>query len=541
MPAVSKPYDYIVVGAGSAGCVVASRLSEDPQVRVLLLESGGPDRHPFMKVPAAFYELLKVKRLAWNYTSEVEPDAARRTFPLQRGKVVGGTGAVNGMTYSRGAPADYDDWVRAGGDGWGYANVLPYFKRAESNWRGETAYHGGAGPISVTRANTDRDAFYPAMMQAALATGGKLNDDICGADCEGFARVEFTIHHGRRASTSQRYLQPALARANLDVVANATVHRILLEGSRAVGIEYDRRGTVHQVRCEREVILSAGAYNSPQLLMLSGIGPADALRAAGVPARHDLPGVGSNLQDHAVIALAYGASQPVTFHRELRLDRLAISALRWQLFGTGPLAQLPLTCWAFRKTQPALPCADVQFFFSPVSINATPWFPGLRKGAGHIVTARNALRYPMSRGSVRLASADPRAAPRILSNLLQDERDVSSLARAVEQTRELMATAPLSDLIDRELAPSAGRTSHREVLDFVRENARPACHPSCTCAMGDGPDAVVDPQLRVRGIEGLRVVDASVMPSIVGGNLNAPTIMIGEKAVDLILGRSISH
>lgn len=533
-------FDYVVVGGGSAGCVVASRLSEDPSVRVLLLEAGGPDRYPFMKMPAAFYELLKVGRFNWNYTSEPEPHAANRKFPLQRGKVVGGTGTVNGMTYSRSDARDYDDWQRRGAIGWGYEDVLPYFKRSETHWRGEGRFHGGAGPITITRSNTDGDAFYPAMMSAAKTLSCEFNEDICAETCEGFSKVEFMVHRGRRGSTSQRYLAPALSRANLEVKSLAKVRRVLLDGKnlpKTTGVEYEQAGALHQVMAQREVILCGGAFNSPQLLMLSGIGPADELKAAGVKPVHDLPGVGRNLQDHAVIALNYAASQPVTFHRELRLDRLAISALRWHLFGTGPLAQMPLTAWAFRKTAVDLERADVQFFFSPVSITASPWFPGWRKGAGHLVTARNALRYPGSRGSVRLVSADPDAPPRITTNLLSDEQDVQSLVRAVQQTRELMGTAPLSGLIARELAPSAGRVSDSELLALVRENARPACHPSCTCAMGDGVDAVVDAQLRVRSIEGLRVADASVMPNIIGGNLNAAVIMIGEKAGDLILNR----
>lgn len=530
----SSTFDYIVVGAGSAGCVLASRLSEDTSARVLLIEAGGPDRHPFMKMPAAFYQLLKVQSINWNYSSEPEPHAAQRSFPLQRGKVVGGTGTVNGMTYSRGDKNDYDEWERLGAKGWSHKDVLPFFKRAESNWRGETAFHGGSGPMTVTRANTDHDAFYPAMMEAAKNLGCTFNDDICAENCEGFAKVEFTTHKGRRASTSQRYLRPAMSRPGLHVESGATVHRLIFEGQKAVGLEYEKRGVLHRVRAEREIVLSGGAYNSPKLLMLSGIGSADELSAAGIQPLHELPGVGKNLQDHAVIALNYAASQPVTFHRELRLDRLALSALRWQMFGSGPLAQLPLTCWAFRKTDPALERADVQFFFSPVSMLATPWFPGLRKGAGHLVTARNALRYPVSRGTVRLASADPNAAPRITSNLLAERADLESLVRAVRQTRELMSTSPLSNLIERELAPSAGSLSQAELENFVRENARPSCHPSCTCAMGEGEQAVVDSQLRVRGLEGLRIADASVMPNIIGGNLNAPVIMIAEKAAEMI-------
>jgi choline dehydrogenase len=527
--------DYVVVGAGSAGCVVASRLSENPNHRVVLLEAGGARRHPYMRMPLAFYALLEDPSLQWPLVSGPEPYAADRVIPVNRGKVLGGTGAINGMTYARGDPGDYDNWAAAGATGWSYAEVLPYFKKSESNWRGETPYHGGSGPLSVSLGEVAWDPFFPAFMEAAKKLGEKINDDYCGADTGGFSRVEFTTHKGHRASTYQQFLVPAMSRPNLRVESRAQARRILIEGDRAVGVEYEQAGVLTQIRAEREVILCGGAYHSPHLLMLSGIGAPDELKKAGITPVHDLPGVGRNLQDHVGTGIVYAASQPITFEKELRYDRAVLSVLRWWLTGTGPMTQIPLTCWAFRKTSPELARADIQFFFSPVALNARLWFPGIRKGAGHIVTARNCLRYPASRGSVRLKSANPEDAPVVVSNMLQEPQDMKSLIGALRQTRELMSTEPLAGLVEKERMPGAAKTSDADLEGFLRQNARLACHPVGTCAMGSGEQAVLDARLRVRGLEGLRVADASVMPSIVGGNLNAPIIMIAEKAADMLL------
>ncbi|MGH8217616.1 MAG: GMC family oxidoreductase [Steroidobacteraceae bacterium] len=532
-----RAFDFIIVGAGSAGCVLANRLSADPAHSVLLIEAGGPDRgYRRMRMPLAWRDTFLNPRFGWGYLSEPEPYADGRCIAVPRGKVLGGSSSVNGMMYSRGHPADYDEWRDLGACGWSFAEVLPYFRRAEANWRGESLYHGAAGPLTVARHGTDR-VVYPKLIAAAGKLGYKHLEDFHGADVEGFSAPDFNVHHGRRASTASRYLRPAIRRPNLVVETGALARRVLFDRNRATGIEYECNGRSARAYADREVILTAGAFNSPQLLLLSGVGPAAELEAAGIEPVHDLPGVGKGLQDHQSVGVVFEASGRITFESQLRLDRLLVSVLRWQLFGTGPVADLPVGAQGFLRLSPDTAGADVQFLVSPVSMLARPWFPGWRKGAGHLFATANVVLHPDTRGEVTLRSADPRDPPRILFNLLGAPRDRETLRRMVRFTRQFFATAPACELVRRELIPGASLQSDTDLDAHLRRSVATAMHPTSTCAMGVEGLAVVDPQLAVRGLKALRVVDASVMPRIVGGNTNAPVIMIAEKASDLILGR----
>jgi choline dehydrogenase len=529
--------DYVIVGGGSAGCVLAARLSEDPQRRVVLLEAGDTDVGRWaMRMPLAWRDTFMDPSVGWGYITEPEPHADNRVIPAPRGKVLGGSASVNGMMYSRGCAADYDGWARNGLTGWDHAGVLPYFRRSESNWRGASAYHGADGPLTVSRHLPDT-VIHPRMMAAARALGFKQLDDFHGPEHEGFAVPDFNVHRGERASTSVRFLRPAMRRPNLTVITRALVHRVLFDGTRARGVEYSVGGTVQRLDCEREVVLAAGAFGSPQILLLSGIGPAAGIEPHGIRIVHDLPGVGANLQEHQSLALMYRARGPITFDSRLRADRLALSVLRWLLFRTGAVAGLPVSAQGFVRTAAELDKPDLQMLVSPVSMMAQPWFPGWRAPAGHVLSIACVLLHPASRGSVTLRSGAPGAAPRILLNLLQAPEDRAAFTRIIRFARRFFATAEARAVVQHELLPGEALQSDGELEAFARANVRTAMHPTSTCAMGVGPAAVLDPALRVRGIEGLRVADASAMPNIIGGNTNAPAIMIAEKAVDLILER----
>jgi choline dehydrogenase len=530
---MARTFDYIVIGAGSAGCVLAARLSEDPSRRVLLIEAGGQDKGTLLEMPLRWFQAMRTPSLDWGFATEPEPHANNRRIPAPRGRVLGGCSSINGMMYSRGNPADYDEWARLGLSGWSFADVLPYFRKSEASWRGENEFHGVSGPFTVSRHRTD-GYVYPRLIAAAQQLGYRQLGDFHEREQEGFSAPDFNVHRGRRASTSQRYLRPALSRPNLALETDAYATSVLLERSRAVGVQYERQGTTHTAYADGEVILSAGTFNSPQLLLLSGIGPADELRGLGIEPVHDLPGVGRNLQDHASIGLLYDASGPFTFDRELRLDRMMASVLRWHLFGSGVVADLPVGAQGFIRTMEGLDRPDLQLLVSPVAMDARLWFPGWRRARGNAFSVANVVLHPKSRGWVKLRSANPRDRPLIQLNLLQAEEDRAALRRFVRLTRRFFATQPAAGLVSREVIPGEAVQNDGEIDAFIRSRVGTAMHPTSTCAMGLSREAVLDAQLRVRGIDALRVVDCSSMPLIVGGNTNAPAVMLAERAAELI-------
>lgn len=526
-------YHYIIVGGGSAGCVVAARLSESPDNTVLLLESGGTDRSLLLNMPLAFTSLRNSK-FDWGYSTDPEPFASDRLVPAARGKVLGGSSSTNGMMYSRGHPRDYDQWRQMGADGWSYDEVLPYFKKSERNWRGEGPTHGGNGPLSVVP-YTSREPIAKAIRETAHALNYRVLDDFEAGDPEGFSLPDRTVYRGRRASASRAFLDPARNRPNLKVISGAHVTRIVIEDGRATGVEYVKGGNAVTVRADREVVLSGGAYASPQLLLLSGIGPAEHLRDVGAPVVLDLPGVGTGLQEHPLAPMAFALKKPLRFSQALRADRLALSGLKWLLTGRGFPSTVPLSCIAYYKSRPDLERPDLETIFMSANMAAQVWFPGWRKPLPDLLTTLNVVLRPGSRGSVRLRSTDAFAKPRIQFNLLQDPDDLRLLRHALRWTRDFVRHGPLAEHVGDEAFPGAALDSDAALDAYIRQTVTTAQHPTSSCKMGTGHDAVVDPQLRVRGIDGLRIADASVMPTLIGGHTNAPSIMIGEKAADMIL------
>ncbi|MFZ3289004.1 MAG: GMC family oxidoreductase N-terminal domain-containing protein [Telluria sp.] len=540
MQAYSKVVDYVVIGAGTAGCVIANRLSEDSDCSVLLLEAGGRDWHPLLRMPVAFVKAMQAPAFNWRYKSEPEPHLNGREIEVPRGRVLGGSSSINGMFHIRGHQRDFDEWHALGCEGWAYADVLPYFKRYEASWRGAGQFHGAEGPVSVRAIDTSKLVSEP-LKQAAIEAGYRLTDDYDGQLQEGFGCGDVTIDaKGRRASTSRAYLHPVRSRPNLGVETRALTHKILIENGRAVGVEYSRSGQLFRVRAMREVVVSGGAYNSPQLLMLSGIGPADDVRRCGIEPIVDLPGVGRNLVEHARLPLTFLASSPVTFTRELRLDRAALSVLRWALLGKGPFATQICSGTFLLRTLPELERPDIQMLCNPVAMDARLWFPGAIPAKPHSFYVTLCLAHQKSRGHMTLRSASPSDAPRISFNLFSDPEDLATMRRGIRAARAIYRCGPQAALTGREILPGDAAVSDAALNAAIAQYAGITHHPIGTCKMGLDRDAVVDPQLRVRGVAGLRVADASVMPTIPGANTMAATIMIGEKASDLIRGRKLA-
>jgi choline dehydrogenase len=529
-------HDFIIVGAGSAGCVLANRLSANPRLRVLLLEAGGGDSHPYIRMPLGFMKALRMPRFTWPYLSEPEARTGNRAIPIPRGRLMGGSSSINGMFHIRGHRGLYDEWAALGCDGWGYDDVLPYFKRSERHWRGETAYHGGSGPVHV-RPIRNADLFHEPLRDAFAAAGHPITEDHDGALQEGFGPGNIAVDgRGRRSSSARAYLtREVRARPNLTVLDRVTVERLTFDGARVTGIEATREGAGHVWTAGREVILSAGAYNSPQIMMVSGLGPQTELRALGIEVRRDMPEVGQNLLEHPRVDLVYAAARPETFSARLRYDRATLSVARWAMTGTGPFASHVCSGTALLRVTEGATRPDVQLLCSPISIRADLWFPGLTAPPAHAFYASICLLHPKSRGRMALRSASVHDAPRVFLNLLGEDEDVAVLRRGLREARRVYGMESQAELLGDEMTPGSHHVTDDDIDAAIRQTVGVTQHPVGTCRMGPDAAAVVAPDLKVRGVAGLRVVDASIMPTIPGANTNAAVYMIGEKAADLIL------
>ena len=532
-------FDTIIVGAGSAGCVLAARLGEDAGRRILVIEAGGGDESWWIHLPLGVGKVWNNPRWNWNYTGEAEPHVDNRRIYHPRGKVVGGSSSINIMAYVRCHRLDYDRLPQMGLKGWSYADVLPYFKRAESFEGGsDPSYRGRIGPLK-TRKSPAQDYIYDAFEHAAPELGYAVNDDYNAAEQAGFGRLQHTIGKGRRCSAAVAYLRPAMKHGNITLITRAHATKILFDGPRAVGIEYLKDGQKIEARAESEVILSGGAYNSPQLLLLSGIGPADELRDHGIPVRVDLTGVGKNLWDHPMLSTQWLRTKPGSFHKGLRLDRLIPALAQAYLFGSGFATRLPGIGTAFIKSEPEIEAPDLQYFCGAGGFRAREWFPVVRPPAPDVFGLTYCHLRQQSRGALTLAAADPLKAPRIFNNFLSTDYDRRAMREGLKfAIRAVEETKAFAGLAGPRMFPGPDVKTDAELDAFVRANMVTIYHPAGTCKIGTDPMAVVDPEFRVRGTERLRVIDASIMPDPIGGNLNAPVIMIAEKASDMIRGKA---
>ena len=527
----AETFDYIIVGAGSAGCVLANRLSADPKTRVLLLEAGGRDWNPWIHVPVGYFKTMHNPATDWCYLTEPDPGLNGRRLQWPRGKVLGGSSSINGLLYIRGQAQDYDHWRQLGNTGWSYQDILPYFRKSEDQQRGEDEYHGVGGPLAVSGVRLHRK-LCDVFIEAAEEVGIPRNDDFNGAVQEGAGYFQLTCRNGLRCSTAVGYLNPVKGRGNLTIATHALVRRVLFDGRRAAGIAYSVKGRQSEARCRGEVILSAGAIGSPQILMLSGVGPAAHLKDVGIEVVHDSPGVGGNLQDHLQIRSIYKTKQPITLNDEVNNPiRKVLMGIEYILFRTGPLTIAASQVCVFTKTSPELETPDIQFHIQPLSADK----PGDGPHRFSAFTASVCQLRPESRGRIELKSSDPAAHPAIYPDYLSTPYDREIAVKAIRVTRKIAGTKALGSLISGEYEPGPEVRTDEELLEFARNRGQTIYHPVGTCKMGSDAMAVVDERLRLHGIEGLRVVDASIMPTLVSGNTHAPAVMIGEKAADMIL------
>jgi choline dehydrogenase len=531
-----ESFDYVIVGAGSAGCVLANRLTEDGKHKVLVLEYGGSDRSIFIQMPAALSIPMNRKRYNWFYESEPEPHLAGRRMHTPRGKVIGGSSSINGMVYVRGNAHDFESWERQGARGWGYRHVLPYFRRAETREEGGDEYRGADGPLYTSYGKL-KNPLYRAWIEAAKQAGYPETEDINGFQQEGFGRMDMTVRRGQRWSAANAYLKPIRNRANLEIRSHCLATSLIMEGRTVVGVRYRRGSALHEVRASREVILAGGPINSPQLLKLSGIGPAAELAEHGIAIVADRPGVGENLQDHLEFYFQMAVTQPISLFSAQSLLPKAAIGLRWLLRRDGLGATNHFESCGFIRSRAGIDYPDIQYHFLPLAVS----YDGNSLATEHGMQAHVGPMRSKSRGWVRLRSPDPADKPRIFFNYLSHPDDREEMRACVRLTREIFAQPAFAPYRGREIQPGADVTSDEAIDGFVAAKVESAYHPSCTCKMGDlaDPMAVVDPETRVIGVERLRVVDSSIMPSVTNGNLNAPTIMIGEKGADHILGRPL--